>query len=458
MNRTEFKLVAFAGLLIALLVLAARQQSAGSSDTPTDRQEVVFWHFWGGDDRRVVESIVERFNRGQSDYWVRPIAMPGSNLDLKLFLGVAGGQPPDVVNQDDPIVGDWATRGTLTPLDELASPAELAEIRTRFFPAALRLGTFDNRLYALCNGLDVRALYYDADLLRAFGLKPPTTIAELDAAALAIAPPGDDENRARYGFLPDPRRIWAWGIVFGGQFYDPRTEEFTLEHEKNIAALDWMASYARRYGPANVLRFRAGDQKLPGAAFPLLQGRYAMIMDGQWRVREIAASREAAIAEGRTPHRYGVTPLPAPPGGRENAGWVNGNFFVVPHGCKNPKGAWDFMKFWSGVTGHEADAAQACAAGGWIPVSQAVVDQPEFQKYLQRYPDFQVFVELAGSPDQVPTPQIPGAPYLQDEVIRAAEDAIYGGANPGESLRAAQSRVEAHNVESGRRELQHEAQ
>ena len=69
------------------------------------------------------------------------------------------------------------------------------------------------------------------------------------------------------------------------------------------------------------------------------------------------------------------------------------------------------MKFWSGLANHEADAAQACADGGWIPVSQAVVDEPVFQSYLQRYPDFRLFVELAGSANQIPTPQIP-APLI----------------------------------------------
>jgi len=441
MSRTGLKAVVFVALIALLGALAARERSAVSSDTPADRSEVIFWHFWGGHDRKVVEGIVERFNASQNRYWVRSIAMPGSNLDLKLFLGVAGGDPPDVVNQDDPIVGDWAARRTMTALDELATPAELDEIRASLFPAALSLGTYQNRLYALCNGLDVRALYYDADLLDEYGLEPPQTIDELDAAALRIAPPDVDGSRARYGFLPDPRRIWAWGIVFGGQFYDWDTSEITVDHERNIAALQWMSSYSRRYGADEVLRFRAGDQKLPGAAFPLLQGRYAMIMDGQWRVRELAENREAAVAAGQKPRKYGVTRLPAPANGRQDAGWVNGNFFVVPAGGKNPRGAWEFMKFWAGLAGHEKDAAQACADGGWIPVSQSVVDQPVFQEYLARYPSFRLFVELARSPNQIPTPQIPGAAYLQDEVIRAAEDAIYGGTPAADALRSAQQRI-----------------
>ena len=63
-------------------------------------------------------------------------------------------------------------------------------------------------------------------------------------------------------------------------------------------------------------------------------------------------------------------PLPPPAGGVANAGWVNGNFFVVPRGGRSPSGAWQFMKFWSGVDGHAADAARACAAGGWIPAGR----------------------------------------------------------------------------------------
>ncbi len=128
---------------------------------PPGRREVIFWHFWGGHDRQVVEQIVARFNASQNEHFVRAIAMPGSNVDLKLFLGVAGGQPPDVVNQDDPIVADWAARGALTPLDELAAPGESESLDTWLVPAAQALGSYRGRRYALCNGLDVRALYYD---------------------------------------------------------------------------------------------------------------------------------------------------------------------------------------------------------------------------------------------------------------------------------------------------------
>jgi multiple sugar transport system substrate-binding protein len=286
-------------------------------------------------------------------------------------------------------------------------------------------------------------LYYNANVLDEFDLEPPRTIDQLTAAALRIAPPEEPPPRSRYGYLPDPRRIWSWGIVFGGRFYDPASGRITADSEPIVAALDWMASFSRRYGADQVARFRKGDQALPGAAFPLLEGRYAMIMDGQWRVSEIAAVEAAARRRGEAQPRYGVVPLPVPPGGRPNAGWVNGNFFIVPRGARNPRGAWAFMKFWSGFAGHEAEAARACAAGGWIPASQKVVSHRVFQDHLRRFPMFATFVTLAASPNQVPTPDVVGAQYLQDELIRAAEDAMYKLVPPREALRRATQRAQA---------------
>ena len=64
-------------------------------------------------------------------------------------------------------------------------------------------------------------------------------------------------------------------------------------------------------------------------------------------------------------------------------------------------------------------------------------------RLLRRNPLFAQFVELAASPNQRPTPAIMGAQYLQDEVIRAAEDALYKLTPPAEALQAAQRRVQA---------------
>lgn len=438
--------IAAAAALVVLIGLTCLAQWRGpaSSDSAGNAEEVVFWHFWGGEDRQVVDAVVARFNASQTRYRVRAIAMPGNNLDLKVFLAITGGDPPDLINQDDPILGDWAARGALMPLEEIASTDELNQLDRWLFPAARRLGEFDGRHFALCNGLDVRALYFNQTLLRERGESPPTTLAELDALAERITPPGE-ARRERYAFLPDARRLWAWGPVFGGGVF-AEDAHVAIDTPPNRTALQWMMSYRQRYGGDNLAAFRTGDQSLPGKTFPLLSGRYVMLMDGQWRVRDLRAAQQAQRERGEPVTEYGVCPLPPPPSGRKDAGWVNGNFFVVPRGAKRPGGAWEFMKFWSGFGGNEAEAAKTCIAGGWIPVSAKVVEQPSFQEYLSAEPLFAEFVRLAGSEQQYPVPIIPGAPLLKREVESVGERALSDeSANDAASLLAeAERRVNEH--------------
>ncbi len=449
------RLVRFACLVVlpAVVLSVGCRESQQESAKDESRSEVVFWHFWGGRDLPVVEDVIRRFNASQGRYRVRGVAMPGANLDLKLFLAIAGGDPPDVMNHDDPVVADWAHRGALTPLDALASAAEIERLRAWLYPAAERLGEYEGRLYALVNGLDVRALYFNQSALREAGLaeiadRGPQTLAELDRIAEAITPAGT-EAFDRVGYLPDPRRLWAWGAVFGGRFADldatAPSDRVTADDPAVLAALEWMASYASRYDADHLAAFRSGDQALTGASFPLLADRrYAVMMDGQWRVRDLAE----ASAAGTTSDEFGVCPLPPPPGGVRRAGWVNGNFFVVPRGAKNPAGAWEFMKFWSGFDGHEAAAAKTAAAGGWIPPSAEVVREPAFRSHLERQPLFAEFVALAASEAQLPTPALPVASSYYREVVSAAQDVLYRGSDPRQRLQRAADRTRARLMEA----------
>ncbi len=438
--------LAVAGLALSGRMARTANPLASSDDS---RSEVVFWHFWGGSDRDVVDDVVERFNRSQDQFRVRAIAMPGNNLQAKLFLSIAGGDPPDLVNQDDPVVGDWAARNIVMPLDSFATPAEVTRIRQHLFPAARKLGTWNERLFAVCNGLDVRALYYNRTALEADGLSPPQSIADLNRIARTVCPPaGTDQTVRTFGYLPDSRRLWAWGYVFGGSFYDRTTGQFSLTGPAIVEAARWMQQYAAWYGPDTINRFRTGDQSLPGKAFPLLpvtddemRGRYVVLMDGQWRTRDIRAFLERRGRQSIPAPQFGVCPLPPPPGGRTDAGWVNGNIFVVPRGAKNTAGALAFMKFWIGLD-DPAGAARTCTAGGWIPVSETVVDHPQFQEYLDREPLFREFVRLAASPHQFPVPVVRGGSVLKRTVEQAAAEIMtHPEVDPRSILKLAETRL-----------------
>ncbi len=210
-----------------------------------------------------------------------------------------------------------------------------------------------------------------------------------------------------------------------------------------------MTSYSRRYGADNIAAFRQGDQSLPGKTFPLLpvrddemRGRYGLIMDGQWRTRDIVEFTQRREKLNITSPEFGVCPLPAPAAGRKDAGWVNGNFFVVPRNARNSAGAWEFIKFWVGLN-RPAESARTCAAGGWIPVSQSVVETTEFQQFLQGNPLLRTFVDLAASQNQLPIPVIPGAAMFKRTVEEASYDAMmHPEKSAQEVLRQASLRIQ----------------
>ncbi len=442
------KLLAISALVVfgAGLLVSQQLLTASDAQAPSDREEVVFWHFWGGADRAIVEDVARRFNDSQSDYFVRAIAMPGNNLDLKFFLSVTGGDPPDLLNIDDPVIADWGHRGAILSLDEVAEPDEVERLQDWLFPAARRLVTYEERLYGVPNGLDIRALYVNKTMLDRYGLSVPESLADLDRIAKTIAPPNQLDAYQHHGYLPDSRRIWAWGPVFGGQFYEAGSGKVTMTTPQIESALSWMVSYRDRYGPSEIARFRHGDQSLPGKTFPLFAERYAVVMDGQWRVRDIRAFQNSQAEKKEEVTQFDAIPLPPPPGGKPNAGWVNGNNFVIPRGANSSHGAWEFIKFWCGFDGMEAAAAKTSVAGGWIPVSQHVVDEPVFQEFLKKEPLFRTFIELAGSENQYPVPVIPGAPYFNNEVKNLAETSMSSPTEPDlpELLREAEARIQSH--------------
>lgn len=434
MNPTRRLLIAMVAMVAVAGSLRLMQPGEPEwTEPPAGRKIVTFWHFWGGEDRDVVDSVARRFNASQDEYFVKAIAIPGNNLQAKLFLSIAGGDPPDLVNQDDPVIADWALRGLIRPIDSLLDAADRKRLTTFLFPSAQRLGEFDGNVYGICNGLDIRALYYNKTALADRGLAAPTTPLDLRRIAEAFHDPdAADTGITTFGYLPDSRRIWAWGYVFGGQFFDARGRSPdktlpgpTLTDPAIVAAARWMQGFAKAYGADLLNRFRAGDQSLPGKTFPLLPvtdeeqiGRYAVVMDGQWRTRDIRKFLQRRTKEGIAAPEFGVCPLPAPPGGKTDAGWVNGNFFIVPSNAKCPDGAIAFARFWIGMDDPD-EAAETCVAGGWIPVSEEVVATDRFQEYLAEDPLFAEFVRLAGSPNQFPIPVVPGASALKRAVEQA---------------------------------------
>jgi multiple sugar transport system substrate-binding protein len=132
--------------------------------------------------------------------------------------------------------------------------------------------------------------------------------------------------------------------------------------------------------------------------------------------------------------------MPAPKGGVPGAGTSGGNFMIVPASAREKQGAWDFVKFWSGLSKPEI-AAEFYTWGGWAPLSERVANAPAYLKFRRENPQFETFVKAIRSPNLQVAPPVAYQVFIQDTIGRVEDLAIRGTLTPEEALKELEEKV-----------------
>ncbi len=429
-----------------------------------DREPIHFWHMWTGEWKVIVDDICTAFNESQDTYEVIPLSIPRQVADSKFLLAVAGGAPPDCMAQWNQVLPQFAESRLIMPLDEIMAPDELLAFQRQTYPIARQIADYQGRPYCVPLALDVRACYYRLDHLRKAGLLPasaPRKVATQEEAATiaALLPQSleeltewgsalhiyDKEGRmVRLGFLPERLRMFA--SVFGGGLYDRNQGRLTLNTPQNLRALSYLGDYRNAVGYDRVQRFASALAGDDGPELPFITGKISIMIDGQWRIPQM--QRFAPDIP------YATAPIPPPrDGGRPLAGWVHGNFMIIPVGAKNPAGAWAFIKFWTGRD-DPARAADFYVRAGWLPPSPQVANTAHYRDFVREHPQFQPFIDTLSSPNIEASPPVPFQILLFDLLKRMEGSVMRGSTSPAEALEKLEQEV--GEVERRRRELVHE--
>ena len=414
-----------AGLAL-VLVTRARMLADAQSPGAHARIPVYYWHMWSGQWQPTMERVVAEFNASQDKYEVIPLQVPYAQADSKFLMSVAGGNPPDVMAQWTQAVSTWSQDGVLQPLDTRMTPAERQFFLRGTYPVVHQNGWYKGHLYGLVMGVDVYACYYCPDQFRQAGLDPdhfPQTLEELTAAGRKLDQTDATGRYTRLGFLPQSFTNYA--PSFGGGFYDNATGHILLNTPANLRAMSYLVDTSKMLGLDRVQRFNSGLKSQNGADWPFIDGSFSVALDGEWRVLQLAKY---------APHLdYRVAPLPPPAGGKPLASFANTGFLTIPAGAKHSEGAWEFIKFWSGLD-HPEQAAKYTTWFGWLPSSPRMAKSVDYQAFLHHYPAYQTFVALAASPNLVTTPPVPYQLFLLDRISAVDDLAARGALSPAQAL------------------------
>lgn len=390
MSPRRVGLITCTATLLGMGGLASTAAPARAGDEPARPVRVTYWDKWGGAEKNAMQAVVDDFNSSQSRIFVEFMSI--SDIVQKTLLATAGGIPPDLAGIWAANVVEFADKGALHPLDELARGTIVN--RDRYLPVYWNMGVYKDRLWGVPSTPATTGLYWNKSLFRAAGLdpeRPPRTIAELDEYAQKLTKV-ENGRIAQIGFMPAEPRWWPffWVNFFGGRLWDG-DGRITLDDPGNVRAFEWIQSYPKRYGVAALQDLSSGFGDFASPQDPFLSGKLAMIFQGVWLANYIHQ-----LAPGLD---FGAAPFPALRAGGPPVTYVDSDMVVIPRGAKHVAEAFEFLTFLS-----RQSSLEKLNLGQQKNSPLREVSDAFFANH--KHPYIHLFQDLASSPGGVGQPKM----------------------------------------------------
>lgn len=403
----------------------------GSRDVPPDRTVIRYWEKWTGVEGRVMEDIVDRFNRtvgAEKGIWVEYCAI--SNVDQRTLVATAGGDPPDVAGLYDHTVPQFADQGALLELDDLVR--EFGIDPQAFKPIWWQIGKYHGHLYALPSAPYTIALYYNRRLFREAGLdpdRPPETIAELDEYSRRLTVRDEKGRIVQAGFMPAPALLgwwhWVWPYFFGANLWDGK--HFQLDTPEGRAAMNWIANRRAAIGIQDALAFEATAGAVEGTQNPFIAERLAMVFQGPWLANWVRTYNPSLD--------YGVARFPSVRRDYHPV-FVSSDVFVIPRGSRHPRESMTFLAYVLRQDVLEELCRRHCKVSPFRhPREEFFHDHPN--------PYIRTFDALALSETTFGHPKMPTFRQVSTEMLFMLENVLQGVRSADEAVRNTQRKVDS---------------
>jgi multiple sugar transport system substrate-binding protein len=369
---------------------------------------VTIWNYWETPKHQeTLARVCKDFNSSQGTIEVVTKYIPFADFKKQLSIGAAASELPDIVIIDNPDHASYSAMGIFADItDKLASWPDLKQ----YFEGPLNSCKLNGRLHGIPFGSNCLSLYYNEDMLKAAGVKPPKTWDELKSVALkttkgnvhgfGISSLQNEEGT--FGFL-----CFLWGSG---------NTSFQINNANGIRALSLVRDLVKSGAmPKEVINWTQGD-----VMNQFISGNLAMMVNGPWQVPTM---REQA------PNlKWNVVQLPV---GAKPASDLGGENFGVIKGDKVDE-AIAFLKFAAGP----AEMKSYINDFGYI-ASRKDVAATQFTAD----PIMKVFAaQMASAKPRGPHPRWP---EISDALSLAMNESITGVAAPEAAAAEAQKTIDA---------------
>lgn len=422
--RIKFSMLAML-LMVAALALSACAPSAAPSAAPATEGESteaagdsaeapaadsgekielrVAW--WGSQDRhdRTIAAI-EQFEAlhpnidivyefaGWGDYWTL------------MTTQAAGGNLPDVMQQDYARLEEWVTRGLLSPLDDFVADGTLNLANAS--ESALAGGRLDGALYAVNLGTNSMVVIIDADKLAEAGMEAPNpewTYAEFEQFATEL-----HEKLGIHGISGALSNEQLWKNTYlslGEWVYNE--DGSALGYEDDQPFIDYL-TMVKRMQDAGVTQTREQELAQAGGSVEtdlIVTNKSAATY--MWSNQIVAMAN--AAGEGRN---FILLPMPRPEGGASANYLKPSQFFSLTSQARHPKEAAMFIDF---IT-NDVEANKTLMAERGVPISSEVRAALEPLLNVPQKLMFDYIASIESSASPIPPADVAGHANLINNV------------------------------------------
>jgi multiple sugar transport system substrate-binding protein len=410
---------------ISLLVLSLSLVLVSCSSAPNDgKTHITLWQGINPPtNREVLQKLVDRFNRSQSDVFVESIYAGQSDAQIpKILSAVVGNAAPDLLWYTPTLTGRLVELDAIRPLDDLLAKSPL---RDRIDPAMLSTMQWRDRIWSVPFATNNIGIFYRPSLFKAAGIeKLPQTWTELRQAAqkLTLDKDGDGRIDQRGIFLPLGKGeftvfIWTpflWSA--GGELFQGDRPQLATPEAQTALQL-WQ----------DLIRDNSAILSQPERGYEednFVSGKVAMQISGSWALRFMTQKKIDFDVMPIPKERYPATTM----GGE--------NLFLFKSTPAREAAAWKFAEFVIGAEFQTEWARQT----GYLPINLDAQRSSEYAAYIAQQPAVEVFLKQMRAAKS--RPLSPDYPRISESIGRAIEATLLQKRSPAEALADAQ-----HNLD-----------
>jgi multiple sugar transport system substrate-binding protein len=432
-----------AALVAGLVAVAVAACGGGSTSAPDTSKITVTYKQIGGETvyqefLGAAKAEFERANPGTTVN-LQPITAADSDYLTRLQLQMRSPRTsPDLVYEDTFQINSDIEADYLRPLDDQLNAWPDWQ---QFSDTAKGAGkALDGKTYAVPDGTDTRALWYNKEIFAKAGLPTdwqPKTWADVLSAARTIKAkvPGVIPFNIYSGkSVGEAASIQGFQMLLygtGNTLYDPAARKWVLGSKGFTDSLQFVNSvYTEQLGPTPAqsldpnLQYKVAQQLLP-------KGQLAIDLDGSWISHNWLPGNASPWPQWNTV--LGTAAMPTQNGqapGRVSmsGGWT----WAIPKNAANPDKAWEFLKL---ISDHEHHV-KFDIVNTQIPVRTDVAKDP---RYLAANPTNEFFSSLVPVTHYRPAYAL--YPRISSEIQVAMESVMTGTADVATAAKTYDERV-----------------